>query len=56
MVRSLLDVLLDMLRLNFAYARLSEAIDASPIEVLRVAQRHHLAVPPQRLVERSTTG
>src|ERR687888_661386 len=32
-VSTLLDVLLAMLRLDFAYARLSEAIDGSPVEV-----------------------
>ena len=37
-VSTLLDVLLGMLRLDFAYARLSEALDGSPIEVVRVAQ------------------
>src|SRR2546427_6345687 len=46
-VSTLLDVLLGMLRLDFAYARLSAGIDDSPIEVVRVAQRRHLAGQPQ---------
>jgi len=46
-VSTLLDVLLGMLRLDFAYARLSEAVDGSPIEVVRVAQRRHLTGQPQ---------
>ena len=38
---TLLDVLVGMLRLDFAYARLSDSIDSSPIEVVRLAQRRH---------------
>jgi PAS domain S-box-containing protein len=37
-VGALLDVLLSMLRLDFAYVRLNSAIDGSPIEWLRVGQ------------------
>jgi hypothetical protein len=44
---TLLDVLVGMLRLDFAYARLSNSIDSSPIEVVRLAQRRHLAALPQ---------
>ena len=50
-VSTLLDVLLAMLRLDFAYARLSDFIDASPIEVIRLAQRRNLTA--QALVIRS---
>jgi PAS domain S-box-containing protein len=45
-VSTLLDALLAMLRLDFAYARLSEAIDGSPVEVVRLAQRRHPAAQP----------
>jgi PAS domain S-box-containing protein len=38
-IGTLLDVLLTMLRLDFAYARLSDSIDASAIDVVRLAQR-----------------
>ena len=48
-VSTLLDVLLGMLRLDFAYARLSDAIDGSPIEVVRLAQRRNLAAQPQEV-------
>src|SRR2546426_12211743 len=48
-VSTLLDVLLGMLRLDFAYARLSDAFDGSPIEVIRLAQRPHLAAQPQEV-------
>jgi PAS domain S-box-containing protein len=36
-VQTLLDVLLDMLNLDFAYARLSDAFATTPVEMLRVA-------------------
>jgi hypothetical protein len=58
-VRTLLDALLGMLRLDFVYARLCEVIDGTPIEVLRSAQHCHLAVPPQevdRALHRWLTG
>ena len=58
-VNTLLDVLLGMLRLDFAYARLSDAIGGSPIEVVRLAQRRHLAAQPQevgRALNRWLTG
>ena len=38
---TLLDVLLTMLRLDFAYARLSDASDGPPIEVVRSGHRRH---------------
>ena len=37
-VATLLDVLVCVLRLDFAYARLSAAIDGSPIELVRLPQ------------------
>src|SRR5882672_5036699 len=45
-VGTLLDVLLAMLRLDFAYARLSDAGDDPSIEVVRLA---HASVPPQQV-------
>src|SRR3989442_5839104 len=48
-VRTLLDVLLGMLRLDFAYVRVSEAIDGAPIEMLRSAPRRNLGATPQEV-------
>src|SRR5215510_11199797 len=48
-VRTLLDVLLGMLRLDFAYVRVNDAIDGAPIEMLRSAQHRHLAVLQQEV-------
>src|SRR5882724_7924 len=49
-VSTLLDVLLGMLRLDFAYARLSDSIGVSaPIEMVRLAQRRNLTTPPQKI-------
>src|SRR5438094_9221124 len=49
-VSTLLDVLLGMLRLDFAYARLSDAIGGGvPIEMVRLAQGRNLAVQPQEI-------
>src|SRR6266481_292196 len=48
-VGTLLDVLLAMLRLDFAYARLSDPSDGSPIEVVRVAQRRNPSAQPQEV-------
>src|SRR5437870_5072295 len=45
---TLLDVLLTMLRLDFAYARLSDASDGPPIEVVRVGDRRHSSVQPEQ--------
>jgi PAS domain S-box-containing protein len=44
-VGTLLDVLVSVLRLNFAYARLSNPINGSPVEFLQLAQCR--APPPQ---------
>src|SRR5271167_773924 len=46
-VSTLLDVLASMLRLDFAYVRLSHPINGSPVEFLRLAQRR--APTPQVL-------
>src|SRR5213080_3151480 len=47
-VSTLLDVLLGMLRLDFAYARLSDAISGgAPIEMVRSAHPRNLTVQPQ---------
>src|SRR6266849_1086381 len=48
-VGTLLDVLLAMLRLDFAYARLSDPSDGPPIEVVRLTQRQHPHAQPQEV-------
>jgi PAS domain S-box-containing protein len=45
-IRTLLDALLAMLRLDFAYARLSDSIGGSPVEDVRVTRGGSLAVQP----------
>ena len=50
-LRTLLDVLLTMLRLDFAYARLSDASDGPPIEVVRLGDHRHSSVQPQQFVQ-----
>src|SRR6266436_5267100 len=46
-IGTLLDVLLGILRLDFAYARLSDSIcGGSPIEMVRLAQHRNLTTPP----------
>src|SRR3982074_1716714 len=45
---TLLDVLLTMLRLDFAYARLSDASDGPPIEVVRLSHRRQASLQPQQ--------
>jgi signal transduction histidine kinase len=47
MADTLLDVLLRLLRLDFAYVRLSDEIDGSPIELVRVAQQRRPAAQPR---------
>ena len=44
---TLLDVLLRLLRLDFAYVRLRDAMDGSPIELVRVAPPRHPAAQPR---------
>ena len=46
---TLLDVLSGMLRLDFAYARMNDSINGSPIEVVRLAQRLNPAAQTQHL-------
>jgi PAS domain S-box-containing protein len=46
---TLLDVLLTMLRLDFAYARLGDASDGPPIEVVRLSGHRHSSVQPQQV-------
>src|SRR5712671_8047117 len=45
---TLLDVLLTMLRLDFAYARLRDGSDSPPIEVVRLGDHRHSFVQPQQ--------
>ena len=47
---TLLDVLSGMLRLDFAYARLNDSNNGSPIEVVRLAQRLDPASQTQHLI------
>src|SRR6267142_287778 len=49
-VSTLLDVLLGMLRLDFAYARLNDSIGGgTPIEMVRLAQHRNLTAQPQEI-------
>jgi len=48
-VGTLLDVLLRILRLDFAYARLNVAVGGSPLEAIRVAQRRKTSLQPREL-------
>jgi PAS domain S-box-containing protein len=50
-VRTLLDVLLGMLRLDLVYARLNDSVGDAPIEMVRVAQWSKLAAQPQAIGE-----
>jgi signal transduction histidine kinase len=59
MIRTLLDGLLGMQRLDFVYARLSKTIDVEPIEMVRWAQRDDRDVQAQevgRALDRWLTG
>jgi PAS domain S-box-containing protein len=49
MLGTLLDSLLAILRLDFAYARLSDGSDGPPIEVVRSGQHGHSSVQPQEV-------
>src|SRR5260370_26003389 len=56
---TLLDVLLTMLRLDFAYARLSDVSDGPPIEVVRLGDHWHSSIQPQQFgqaLDRWLTG
>lgn len=46
-VQMLLDSLLRMLRLDFAYARLKDPVTTAPLEILRVADSCKVKSPPQ---------
>ena len=48
-VQTLLDVLLNMLNLDFAYARLSDVFGATPVEILRVAEDSKINLSAQEL-------
>jgi signal transduction histidine kinase len=48
-VSALLDVLLDMLSLDFAYAKLKDWTGGPPLEMLRLAQNQNPADEPQRV-------
>ena len=48
-VQTLLDVLLNMLGLDFAYGRLSESFAATPVEILRTAEHSKINLPAQEL-------
>jgi C4-dicarboxylate-specific signal transduction histidine kinase len=50
-VRTLLDALLSMLRLDFVYVRLKDPVGGAPIEMVRVAQSQKLAARPQEICE-----
>jgi PAS domain S-box-containing protein len=50
-VRTLLDVLLGMLRLDLVYARLKDSVGDAPIEMARAAQWSKLATQPQAIGE-----
>jgi len=45
---TLLDVLLTMLRLDFAYARLRDGSEGAAIEVIRLGDHRHSSVQPQQ--------
>lgn len=51
-VQTLLDVLLNMLSLDFACARLSDAFGAMPVEIIRVAEHGKINLPAQELRQR----
>jgi thioredoxin reductase (NADPH) len=48
-VQTLLDVLLRMLSLDFAYARLSDAFGAMPVEILRIAEDSKIKLSAQEV-------
>ena len=48
-VRTVLEALLGMLRLDFVYVRLKDQFGATSIEMVRVARSQDLAVGPQRI-------
>src|SRR2546427_939102 len=48
-VSTLLDVLVGMLRLDFAYARLKDPVGEAPIEMVRFAQSRNLSARTQEI-------
>ncbi|MDX6530869.1 MAG: hypothetical protein QOH41_3159, partial [Blastocatellia bacterium] len=46
-LNALLDVLLEMLSLDFAYARLKDSTNGAPVEMVRFAQDRNLTAQPQ---------
>src|SRR5882724_8036130 len=48
-VSTLLDVLVGMLRLDFAYARLKDPVGGAPIEMVRLALSRNLTARPQEI-------
>ena len=48
-VSTLLDVLVGMLRLDFAYARLKDPVGGAPVEMVRFAQSRNLTARPQEI-------
>lgn len=48
-IQTLLDVLLRILRLDFAYVRLNDAFGAVPVEVLRVTEHSKISLTPGEL-------
>src|SRR5712671_1405806 len=48
-VNTFLDVLIGVLRLDFAYARLKEPVGGAPIELLRVPQSRNPTASPQEI-------
>ena len=48
-VSTLLDVLVGLLRLDFAYARLKDPVGGAPIEMVRLAQSRNLTARPQEI-------
>ena len=49
LVSPLLDVLVDMLCLDFAYARLKDPVGQAPIEMVRLAQPRNRTARPQEI-------
>jgi formate hydrogenlyase transcriptional activator len=50
-VNTLLDVLVGILRLDFAYARLKGPVGEAPIEMVRLAQSRNLTTRPQEICQ-----
>src|SRR5882724_1203909 len=48
-VSTLLDVLVGMLRLDFAYARFNDPVGGAPIEMVRLAHSRNPTAPPQEI-------